>query len=675
MFKITLRQFLVALAFLATSAVATAQSWPPAGMLGNGNAGNPYQITTAAHLKALADYVNAPNVTFNRYYKLMNDIDMSIYPNWYPIGDGLICSGYACAYFQGVFDGNYKVIRNLTVNNPSGFAGLFGVINSAGNNSGVVKNLGIENCNINGDYAGGLAGQIVNSTAVISGCYVTGSVNSGGTYAGGLAGFSNAPISNCYTTCKVSGNSYAGGLVGFIYSTISYCYATGSVSSNNSAGGLVGGYYGGTIRNCIAANDTIIITNNTNNINRINGFNGQTFQNNYALNSMVVQNSNGNIPITPDLNTKAGMDISMSNLQNFSFYAAAGNWYNNQAWNITSPSGIWDICDGKTLPWLRWQGISYIDTFSITATAIGNGNISPIGTVRVIENTNQTFIFSANNCYNKIDSLWIDGVYAPDSIFKGCYTFNNVAANHTIKVSFKLLPDTVIIYDAICYGANYTQNGFNITNATTDSVYFNNDFYTNGCDSVTRLELRVGTFIFTPILADICENATYFFKNEDLNVSGIYYDTLQAIFGCDSIIELTLTVHFIDTTKMSIDICEGESYDFFGRTLTEEGIYYETLQTIHGCDSIIELTLTVTNVGIVGANGIRPIQIYPNPAFTQLHVKLDTQETVIYSIYNVVGQIILQGKIQDNSSINIESLTSGMYYLKVAGKTVKFVKE
>ena len=90
--------------------------------------------------------------------------------------------------------------------------------------------------------------------------------------------------------------------------------------------------------------------------------------------------------------------------------------------------------------------------------------------------------------------------------------------------------------------------------------------------------------------------------------------------------------------------------------------------------------IPLADVIVEGGTGIEtiannPFRIFPNPAFTQLHVKLDTQETTDYNIYSVVGQIVLQGKIQDNSTINIESLARGMYFLKIAGKTVKFIKE
>ena len=69
-----------------------------------------------------------------------------------------------------------------------------------------------------------------------------------------------------------------------------------------------------------------------------------------------------------------------------------------------------------------------------------------------------------------------------------------------------------------------------------------------------------------------------------------------------------------------------------------------------------------------------PVQIYPNPATTELYVKLDAQEAVDYVICDNVGQIVLQGKLQDNSTINIQSLPNGIYYLRASGKTVKIIK-
>jgi hypothetical protein len=408
---------------------------------------------------------------------------------------------------------------------------------------------------------------------------------------------------------------------------------------------------------------------------------GAILENNYALNTMVVQDSNGNVNLgTRAHNTIAGADIPLDSLKSHVFYSRTANW--QIPWSIQNPLGTWKICDGQDLPFLRWQGI--VCNYDITATADTNGNISPSGTLNVVENTNHTFTFSANTCY-EIDSLWIDGVYSPDSISVGSYTFNNVTINHSIEVSFKRLPpDTVIVKDTICYGTDYTQNGFNITYAITDSVCFNNDFNTNGCDSVTKLELRVNPLLLIQIKDTICDGDSYDFHGNLLMESDVYYDTLQAISGCDSIIELTLTVISIDTTHISADICEGESYDFFGNILTTSGVYHHTLQSVNNCDSIIELTLNVTT-GVVETQLIASLpRIYPNPTTGKLIIESGELPIKTIEICDIYGRKLSQftfvavsgAELHDSPiEIDISHLANGMYFLKIDNKTVKIIKD
>ncbi len=94
----------------------------------------------------------------------------------------------------------------------------------------------------------------------------------------------------------------------------------------------------------------------------------------------------------------------------------------------------------------------------------------------------------------------------------------------------------------------------------------------------------------------ICEGTTYDFHGRNLTQAGTYSDTLQTINGCDSVIVLTLSVNPVATTPLSATICSNEAYDFHGRDLTQAGTYSDTLQTINGCDSVIVLTLSVNPV-------------------------------------------------------------------------------
>ena len=69
------------------------------------------------------------------------------------------------------------------------------------------------------------------------------------------------------------------------------------------------------------------------------------------------------------------------------------------------------------------------------------------------------------------------------------------------------------------------------------------------------------------------------------------------------------------------------------------------------------------------------VQVYPNPVTTELHVKLAANGVTDYTICNDAGQIVLQGKLQDTSTINLQSLPNGIYYLRISGETVKVIKK
>ena len=142
----------------------------------------------------------------------------------------------------------------------------------------------------------------------------------------------------------------------------------------------------------------------------------------------------------------------------------------------------------------------------------------------------------------------------------------------------------------ICQGGSYNFFGQTLTTAGT---YTHTLQTVHGCDSVITLTLTVNTTLNTSVTAEICEGSSYSFFGQTLTTAGTYTHTLQTVHGCDSVITLTLMVNQTFNTPVTAEICEGSSYSFFGQSLTTAGTYTHTLQTVHGCDSVITLTLTV----------------------------------------------------------------------------------
>ena len=138
---------------------------------------------------------------------------------------------------------------------------------------------------------------------------------------------------------------------------------------------------------------------------------------------------------------------------------------------------------------------------------------------------------------------------------------------------------------ASCYHFTAWNDG-STDNPRTITVTHDTTFTANFERNISRQE----------IYDTICEGTTYDFHGRDLTQAGTYSDTLQTINGCDSVIVLTLSVNHVATTPLSATICSNETYDFHGRDLTQAGTYSDTLQTINGCDSVIVLTLNVNPV-------------------------------------------------------------------------------
>lgn len=83
-----------------------------------------------------------------------------------------------------------------------------------------------------------------------------------------------------------------------------------------------------------------------------------------------------------------------------------------------------------------WNGSICQAQYTITASAVGNGSVSPNGTTNVLSGGSQVYTITPNPGY-AIVSVNVDGAN------KGVlttYTFSNVTSNHTISATFAVIP-------------------------------------------------------------------------------------------------------------------------------------------------------------------------------------------------------------------------------------------
>ena len=199
-------------------------------------------------------------------YELSNDLDLSGVnpapgPGWTPIGGGYspaspawtgLWNQYPTSIrYEGVFEGNGHVIRNMKITRSGGrydYVGLFGTLGSAG----VIRSVGMENVNVNAPNSEGTAALVGVSYGKIAASYAVGGTVRGSWDVGGLVGEMKGGIVIAgYSDVAVHGGGQrAGGLIGTGEgsSVVSASYTVGIPTGGGShRGGLIG-HRGSTVK-------------------------------------------------------------------------------------------------------------------------------------------------------------------------------------------------------------------------------------------------------------------------------------------------------------------------------------------------------------------------------------------------------------------------------------------
>lgn len=117
----------------------------------------------------------------------------------------------------------------------------------------------------------------------------------------------------------------------------------------------------------------------------------------------------------------------------------------------------------------------------------------------------------------------------------------------------------------------------------------------NGCDSIATLELTINQSSSSTETVVACDSYTWTADGQVYNTSGTYITTLTNATGCDSVITLNLTINTSSITTEAITSCESYTWAETGATYTVSDLYQAVYTGANGCDSIIQLDLTINN--------------------------------------------------------------------------------
>lgn len=201
-------------------------------MLGTGTKTNPYIIQTPADLNAIRNKLGT-----SIFYELGNDIDMSGWGNFTPIGGTSSSTRFKCS-----LDGKGFKIKNLTISTSSAYTGFIVMMDGS---TAIVKDISFINADVSttNNTVGVVCGANI-SSSIISGVYVSGKVK-GQNNVSSISGVNGAIIENCYSDALLDGIDQVSGIArldSVLSARIFTSYFNGSIVGNpTNKFGIAGG--------------------------------------------------------------------------------------------------------------------------------------------------------------------------------------------------------------------------------------------------------------------------------------------------------------------------------------------------------------------------------------------------------------------------------------------------
>jgi hypothetical protein len=187
-----------------------------------------------------------------------------------------------------------------------------------------------------------------------------------------------------------------------------------------------------------------------------------------------------------------------------------------------------------------------------------------------------------------------------------------------------------------------------------------------------------------PVSDNICQGEKYQLNGFDIDATdtGVFiYSKLIGVYnGCDSVLQLTLSV--LPKTSSSFTVKQPEPYAWNDSVYSTSGTYKQVFTGHNGCDSVVTFFYTNTT-NIKDYNAPVQISLFPNPASDMLYIQISGMplDEIYFRLYDMKGKLLVTQKAKsETTAFNMSGLSKGMYYLYVNNnnqwiKTLKVVKQ
>ncbi len=318
------------------------------------------------------------------------------------------------------------------------------------------------------------------------------------------------------------------------------------------------------------------------------------------------------------------------------------------------------VCDSYT-----WYGNTYTASGTYTHNGTTAAGCDVVETLVLTVNQSTSSSVSQTACDNYTwnvngQTYTTSGTYTATGVnANGC---DNIVTLHLTVNQSTSSSETQQACDSYTwYGNTYTASGA-YTHTTTG---------VNGCDNVITLHLTVGHSTSSTDVVEACDSYTW--RNGNTYTSSTTLPTWNTNNneGCTEMVTLNLTIHRSTTTRLDEQVHVGEVYSgngFYEPAYSEPGMYHDTmtLQTMHGCDSIVILNLVVLeSTGIDDIDNVT-MSVYPNPTAGKVNIAIDGISEVSVEMYDIYGRRLeRQDEIGGVATIDMSSYASGVYFIRI----------
>ena len=257
----------------------------------------------------------------------------------------------------------------------------------------------------------------------------------------------------------------------------------------------------------------------------------------------------------------------------------------------TSETGV-DVvtaCDSYT--WV--DGVTYTSsTNTPTYTYTASNGCDSVVTLSLTINTSKTGMASVSACTSY---TWVDGLTYTTSTNTPTYTYTaSNGCDSVVTLSLTINQPTSDTAVVIACGSYTWIDGQTYTSSTTTPTYTLTG--SNGCDSVVGLDLTIKSLSYSTDSVVSCDSYTW--------VDGLTYTsstntptyTYTASNGCDSVVTLNLTINTSETGVDVVTACDSYTWvDGVTYTSSTNTPTY-TYTASNGCDSVVNLDLTIESI-------------------------------------------------------------------------------